>query len=83
MRPEGVSNMEQEGQQPPRVPQEPAAAAGANVTGRAINPYLLGAGFLAYCEKQGWVISRGEGLKKKYFVTEKGETGLKGFGIKV
>jgi hypothetical protein len=72
--------MAEEDRQPTPTPaQKPSAV----IAGKAINPYLLGAGFLAYCERQGWVATQGSGAKKRYYLTEKGEIGLKSLGIEL
>lgn len=50
---------------------------------RPLNPFAIGGGFLAYCVKQGWLISEGKGPKAKYFATEKGKLELAKFDIKI
>lgn len=78
---EGTQEERQEAPSPAGAP--PGQMPGGVLPGRVINPYLLGAGFLAYCEKHEWVVAKGEGLKKKYYLTAQGEVGLKGFGIEL
>lgn len=70
---------EEDRQAPGKFPQMPSAV----IPGKAVNPYLITAGFLAYCEKHGWVMTQGAGAKKRYYLTESGETGLRGFGIQL
>ena len=47
---------------------------------KGINPFAVGGGFLAWCEKQGWLVQR----RKQYFATAAGARELRErFGIKV
>jgi hypothetical protein len=43
---------------------------------RAINPFALGAAYLEYCVKQGWLAKIGEGETAQYELTELGEKKL-------
>jgi hypothetical protein len=51
------------------------------ISGRkAINPFALGGGFLAWCVKQGWLVQEG----KQYFATKQGKRELwERFGLRV
>jgi hypothetical protein len=46
-----------------------------------VDVLAVGAGFVAYCVKQGWLIQRGRGQAKKHFVTAAGREALAEFGI--
>jgi hypothetical protein len=54
---------------------------GQRISGRkAVNPFALGGGFLAWCVKQGWLIQEG----KEYFATKEGQRELRErFGLRV
>ena len=41
--------------------------------GRDVNPLALGAAYLDYCVKQGWLNRSGEGTAAQYTLTELGE----------
>ncbi len=43
---------------------------------RAINPLALGAAYLEYCVKQGWLTRIGEGETAQYELTPRGEKKL-------
>ena len=40
---------------------------------KKINPYALGASFLQFAEKKGWLLNKGNVNRPYYFLTEKGE----------
>jgi hypothetical protein len=44
--------------------------------GREVNPLALGAAYLEYCVKQGWLMKTGEGSGTQYKLTELGEKKL-------
>jgi hypothetical protein len=44
--------------------------------GRDVNPLALGAAYLDYCVKQGWLHRDGEGTTAQYTLTELGEKKL-------
>lgn len=44
---------------------------------KPINPYAVGAQFLDYCVKQGWLIREGTGRNKRWHLTEKAKGDLK------
>lgn len=47
---------------------------------KGVNPFALGAGFLSWCVKEGWLVQRG----KQYFATREGARELsERFGITV
>jgi hypothetical protein len=48
---------------------------------KQVNPYAIGAGFLDYCLKLGWITREGRGRETKYSITKDGATALKKFGI--
>nr|MDO8082966.1 hypothetical protein [Candidatus Freyarchaeota archaeon] len=50
---------------------------------KPINPYGLGAKFIEYCVKQGWLTQQGSGGRgTKWYTTDKGRKELKKqFGI--
>ena len=50
---------------------------------RPINPFAVGAQFLAYCVRQGWLVQEGSGMRARWYLTETGEEGLRTFGINV
>jgi predicted transcriptional regulator len=43
---------------------------------RSINPFALGAAYLDYCVKQGWLAKKGEGQAAQYELTELGQKKL-------
>jgi len=43
---------------------------------RAIHPLALGAAYLEYCVKQGWLAKTGEGDRAQYSLTPAGEKKL-------
>ena len=44
--------------------------------GREVNPLALGAAYLDYCVKQGWLTKVGEGTTAQYELTNLGEKKL-------
>jgi hypothetical protein len=44
--------------------------------GREVNPLELGAAYLDYCVKQGWLTKTGEGSSMQYELTSLGEIKL-------
>lgn len=45
--------------------------------------FSIGAQFIEYCQKKGWIIEKGAGKNKEWFVSEQGEKELKKFNIEV
>lgn len=43
---------------------------------REVNPFALGAAYLEYCVRQGWLTKTGEGGKAQYKLTPEGEKKL-------
>jgi hypothetical protein len=76
----GISPEEDEKWHREQKGKEPHAA---DSDARPLNPFAIGGGFLAYCVKQGWLITEGKGPKAKYFPTEKGRLELAKFDIKI
>ena len=49
-----------------------------------VNPFAIGAGFLAHCIRKGWVLQEGKGGATRYYVTAEGREELaRGFGIDI
>jgi hypothetical protein len=48
---------------------------------KPVSVFAIGAGFLMYCVKQGWLTQRGLGRAAKYYVTGPGRKALARFGI--
>jgi len=53
----------------------------ANENEKPINPYALGAFFLEYCVKQGWLKKEGRGRATRWFLTEAGRKELLNFDV--
>lgn len=53
------------------------------ISGKTVNPFAIGGGFLNYCVKEGWLIQEGKSKGVRYYLTKQGEEELKKFGIKV
>ncbi len=45
--------------------------------------FSIGAQFIDYCKKEGWIIEKGSGKNKAWYITEEGEEKLKKFNIKI
>jgi hypothetical protein len=43
---------------------------------RGVNPFALGAAYLDYCVRQGWLMRTGEGPTAQYELTELGQKKL-------
>lgn len=48
---------------------------------RAVNPFVIGGGFLRYCTNKGWLIQEGGGRNARYYATYSGKRRLRRFGI--
>jgi hypothetical protein len=59
--------------------------AGGKMIDKPINPYWLGAQFISYCVKQGWLKQEGSGGRgTRWYATNKGRKELEEkFGIKL
>lgn len=53
----------------------------ANENEKPINPYALGAFFLEYCVKQGWLMKEGQGRATRWYLTEEGRRELSKFDV--
>jgi len=61
-----------------RPPQEGESEQAADrADGDSLNPFAIGAGFLTYCVRQGWLIQEGKGRRVRYYATEAGREALK------
>lgn len=45
--------------------------------------FSIGAQFIDYCQKKGWIIEKGVGKNKEWYVTDKGKEELNKFNIKI
>ena len=45
--------------------------------------FSIGAQFIDYCQERGWIIEKGAGKNKEYYVSEEGVKELKKFNIEV
>jgi len=45
--------------------------------------FSIGAQFIDYCQKKGWIIEKGAGKNKEFFVSEEGIKELNKFNIEV
>lgn len=50
-------------------------------SGKPINPYALGAYFLEYCVKHGWLRKKGRGKSTRWYLTESGRNELSKFDV--
>lgn len=45
--------------------------------------FSIGAQFIEYCKKVGWLVEKGEGKKKVWYVTQEGKEELEKFNIEI
>jgi len=46
-----------------------------------VDPDAIGAAFITYCTRQGWLVHEGAGNKAVFYATPQGREALRGFGI--
>ena len=45
--------------------------------------FSIGAQFIDYCQERGWLVEKGAGKNKEWYVSKKGEKELKKFNIEI
>lgn len=45
--------------------------------------FSIGAQFIDYCQKRGWLVEKGAGKNKEWYVSKEGEQELKKFNIEI